>query len=323
MALCRTLAWTVGLGLIASACGRLAYDPTAVADAASDAGGGLRDATTDAGATDAARIDGTVAPDAAGDAGPCSSGFGSPIHVEGVNSTAVDTSPFISADGLTLYFSSTRDGDYDLYVASRASPTGPFDAPVAIAELNGAGAEAGPTLSDDELEIFFDRGYELMTARRASRALPFEPPTSTGIAGVAPDLVDDARLLVFTWTPSTDYVLVLAERTDVGVAFAATRQVDELSSTARDGYSGTSSDGLEIFFWSDRTGRFQIHTATRPSTAALFSPPTVVSSLDPGVGHSIDEPDLSPDGRTLFFASDQPGTVGGIDIWLATRDCDR
>ncbi|MGH2669395.1 MAG: hypothetical protein ACRDH5_09830, partial [bacterium] len=31
------------------------------------------------------------------------------------------------------------------------------------------------------------------------------------------------------------------------------------------------------------------------------------------------QPSLSRDGRTLLFASDRPGGIGGTDIWMSTR----
>src|SRR5690349_24213014 len=46
-----------------------------------------------------------------------------------------------------------RSGLHDLYVSSRASPTGSFGAPVPITELNSPENDAEISLSDDELTI--------------------------------------------------------------------------------------------------------------------------------------------------------------------------
>jgi hypothetical protein len=58
--------------------------------------------------------------------------------VAAVNDPAAnDGNPVISADGLTLYFSSNRGGGtYQVYVATRASTSAAFGTPQAVAEVN-------------------------------------------------------------------------------------------------------------------------------------------------------------------------------------------
>ena len=36
--------------------------------------------------------------------------------------------------------------------------------------------------------------------------------------------------------------------------------------------------------------------------------------------YSVTHPSISPDGKTLYFASDMPGGFGGMDIWFVTQD---
>ncbi len=38
--------------------------------------------------------------------------------------------------------------------------------------------------------------------------------------------------------------------------------------------------------------------------------------------YDVMHPSLAPDGKTLYFASNMPGSMGGTDIWMATRDGD-
>ena len=60
-----------------------------------------------------------------------------------------------------------------------------------------------------------------------------------------------------------------------------------------------------------------------PSLAAGWGP---AESIDPGGLNNVNTPALegcpieSPDGRSLFFASNRPGGHGGLDIWVAFRD---
>lgn len=61
----------------------------------------------------------------------------------GINALgAEDSSPVVSSDLRTLYFATTRrralgSRSFAIYVAKRASPSDPFDAPVPVAELEG------------------------------------------------------------------------------------------------------------------------------------------------------------------------------------------
>lgn len=38
--------------------------------------------------------------------------------------------------------------------------------------------------------------------------------------------------------------------------------------------------------------------------------------------YSVGHPTVSDDGNTLYFASDMPGSIGGVDIWYCTRDAE-
>src|SRR5690606_77626 len=72
--------------------------------------------------------------------------------------TAVDSEPFLSADGLTIYFASQRPGgtgSTDIMRATRPNPTAPWGQPTFVTELNSSGADAAPAVTEDELEIYF------------------------------------------------------------------------------------------------------------------------------------------------------------------------
>lgn len=100
--------------------------------------------------------------------------FGAPVAVAELNTTADEFLPFLSQDGLTLYFSSTRPGGVggqDLYLATRSAPGGTFGAPVALAELNTDVTEQAGSLSPDNCRIYFSRqggpgGQQLFVAER-------------------------------------------------------------------------------------------------------------------------------------------------------------
>ena len=100
--------------------------------------------------------------------------FTQPIVVAAVNSSASERSPVLSADGLRLYFGSTRAkaNDFDIYVARRSDRHGTFEEPSPVAELNTTSFELPDWISPDDCTIYFrsDRsgpgGRDIWRARR-------------------------------------------------------------------------------------------------------------------------------------------------------------
>jgi Tol biopolymer transport system component len=74
-----------------------------------------------------------------------------------------------------------------------------------------------------------------------------------------------------------------------------------------------SPDMLEVYFDRNR----DILTSTRSAIADAWRTPAVVMELSTASVETT--PELAPDGNTLAFASDRAGTLGGDDLWIATR----
>ena len=76
-----------------------------------------------------------------------------------INSSYDDTSACISADGLSLFFSSNRPGGFgamDMWVTTRASASEPWGVPVNLGpEVNSSGWEFGPVISPDGFSFYF------------------------------------------------------------------------------------------------------------------------------------------------------------------------
>jgi Tol biopolymer transport system component len=56
---------------------------------------------------------------------------------------------------LTLYFTSDREGDNDLWGTSRPNLGSPFASPQNLGSVNSAGSDLDPALTPDGLELFF------------------------------------------------------------------------------------------------------------------------------------------------------------------------
>ncbi len=91
--------------------------------------------------------------------------------LENVNSPTDDRWPVVTADGLTIYWASDRTdlgakGNFDIYMARRASVTSPFTTVTNVAELNSSTAERPAWVSADGCRLYFQKGPSLLVAAR-------------------------------------------------------------------------------------------------------------------------------------------------------------
>jgi hypothetical protein len=131
-----------------------------------------------------------------------SSPFGLPVNESTINSSALDNLEWLSPDELSIYFSSTRPntpGSANIWFAQRTSRTASFGAPRALNELNSDANDQGPSLSSDQLTIYFssDRDvagsqgkFDIWIATRASTGAPFGPAVIVPNVNSAADELD-------------------------------------------------------------------------------------------------------------------------------------
>jgi len=95
-----------------------------------------------------------------------------------------------------------------------------------------------------------------------------------------------------------------------------------INSSGRDSGPSISADGLSLYYDSRRpggSGGVDIYVSTRASVSDPWSTPV---NLGPTVNVLADDgdPDISPDGLSLYFYSNRRGGSGGDDIWVTTRE---
>lgn len=257
------------------------------------------------------------------------------------NGNSLDGCPFISRDGKTFYMASDRPGGrggIDIWASTRASVSDPWGAPVNVGEpVNSPDNDFCPTISRDGHRFFFVSnrahgcgGDDVYTTRL--RPDGWEPVENLGCEGAGgPNSAGNeaspfplpepgaAPTLYFSSTRAGSSDLFLSR--SHGGAFGPAEAVSELNTRAADGHPNLRRDGLEIFFFSNRTGALgnDIYSATRTSTQDPWSTPV---NLGPNVNSPASEtrPSLTWDGTTLYFGSNRAGGEGNADHYVTTRE---
>ena len=210
--------------------------------------------------------------------------FGTPTVI----TTDFVTSPSVSTDGLSLYVDAPDgSGGWDIWVGTRETI---HDAwrdqtdPIKPTPPNSSYSDGNPDISADDLTLFFDSdrpvpvGYGDRDMWLTTRATPDDP-----------------------WS----------EPVNLGPT---------INGPYYDVHPSVSTDGLSLFFCSDRPGYGDrdIYLSTR---ATINDDWGVPENLGPIVNSpSWDSgPDISSDGLTLFFDSERPGGYGLYDIWVTRR----
>src|SRR5690349_14493816 len=269
-----------------------------------------------------------------GDGGPKFGPWSAPINLgPPVNSAFAEQNPFISRDGLSLYFTCFscpgNIGGSDIWVSQRASANDPWGTPQNLGlNINTSASESGPALSSDGHRLYFVSnrpggfgGNDIYVSRRQNKRDDFawQPPVNLG-SGVntladeqGPEYFEDDKTGIITLyfgsnrpggLGGTDiYASTLNENGDEE-AFGPAVLVAELSSPFNDQGPSIRRDGLEMFLASDRPtlGNVDLWVSTRANTSDPWSTPV---NLGPTVNSVFADagPALSFDGTELYFHS--------------------
>jgi hypothetical protein len=198
--------------------------------------------------------------------------------IASLNSPEHDNDPTVASDDLSLWFSSSRSGNNEIWVATRASPAADFASPTLVPGVGGPTSEmhAFYRAAGSELWLTSDRseaGIDIYVAKKedGSFSTPvLVPALSTPAFDVQPALTEDGLLVVLASTRdggAGGFDLWLARRTSTNESFQAPTPIKEVNSAA-DEYAGwLSADGCRIYFSSNRDvdgGAHRLFRAERP-----------------------------------------------------------
>jgi hypothetical protein len=217
-----------------------------------------------------------------------------PINVgPPLNTQYNDMYAILTANGLTVYFTSDRPGGLggnDLWVSRRESTDAPWGEPENLTILNSQYDDSLPMLSTSENIMYFhsDRpgggcgAGDLWWSQKKPNSEEWTAPVNMGC-------------------------IVNTLATETAPSFYAN---DDL---------GVST----IYFGSNRAGSldfdiYETTTTDQDLESAVWSPGVLVPELSsPGRDTRTS---VRRDGREIFITSNRTGGVGGLDIWVATRE---
>jgi Tol biopolymer transport system component len=229
------------------------------------------------------------------------SAWGTPVNAESVpgtsselNTPSLDGCPILSPDGLSLYMASDRPGGrgkLDIWVARRTSRNAPFGAPVNLGEpVNSS--------EDDFCPSPMERGLFLFVSTR---------PGGCGDADI------------YLTRPTAQGWL---EPLHLGCSVNSPGQ--EASPYLLFQKHKRGHERVLLYFSSNRAGGFAADTGTPDAdlylsalTAFGFGRAQLVEGLNTAANDA--RPNLRQDGLEIVFDSNRAGTLGGQDIYAATR----
>jgi hypothetical protein len=230
----------------------------------------------------------------------------------------VTTDPCVTGDGLLMYMMSTRSGNKDLLVSTRASSSVEWAEPTPVTELNTDYVESNCKISPDGLSLWFysdrDRAQgTLWETRRATIADVWGTPTvipgicDTSASDVAAALDEPQLNVVFSSLRSgtAAYDLFEARRASSSVTFEQPSLIAGLNSAQADYDPYLSPDGLTLVFHSDRSGNDDIYWAKRAGLNSPFSAPVPLAEIN-STANDI-APAMAADQSAIWFASTRDG----------------
>lgn len=223
---------------------------------------------------------------------PRFSEWSAPVNLgSGVNTALPQLEPCISKDGLSLFFQCLNCpggfGGFDIWVAERASLDDPWGVPVNL----------GPTINTE----FND----------------FPSAVST----------DGHRLYMNSDRPGLGggdlYVARRHDKRD-NLAWGSPENLGSTVNTAADDFQGVPFEDeetgtLTLYFSSNRpggAGGIDIYAAPLQPDET-FGPAVLVAELS--TPSTDQQPAIRRDGLEMLLTSNRPGTLGGTDLWVATR----
>jgi len=227
------------------------------------------------------------------------------------NAYGADAYPFVSGDGLRVYY--VTESNY-MKVASRTSVTGQFGTPGYVSGLSTY-LSRGCWLTPDELTIYFiSTSGTLYRAVRTSRSLSFSYPSSVTLSGCpsgfisAPSLSPDENELLLFHSPTAGDSIIRFVRSS-STLYTYSGKVAAFSRTGEVGPGQLSKDGLR-FYVPVKTPTHQLRAYSRASLSAAWDAGMTVATTT-----RVIHPTVTADESVMLFAYSSDNGWSNHDLY--------
>lgn len=247
------------------------------------------------------------------------------------NSDADEDDPHLADNSLMLFYTLRQNNKDDIYFARRRSPMLPWPA-------SGALIEDYITTKGDDRSAFATQGryphYLYFATKKDEKSKNFDLYVAVkhdlGKAWAAPTPVMNVNTEadeLYPWISGDGKALFFSRKTAEGwKVFVSTRlnsagpqgwdEPEALDLPADFHHATLTPDGKTMYLQGPlEKGRTGLFTASREGKG--WGKPVALAALNHAEAKTGDRsPNLSRDGRLLYFASDRPGGKGGLDLWV-------
>lgn len=241
--------------------------------------------------------------------GPALADWTTPVLVEsGINTQFAEWNPYLSYDGLSLYFARGYPDTFSIFEAKRSQPSGQFTSVSEV--LSSSGHVLAPWVSQDNLRMYYhdeSEGWSIKVSQRASVNDPWPEGTTVNLDSISdpirPSLSSNELIMVFDrFDTAGGRNIYMATRPDKNSTFGNIRSLTEINTAAAEADPFLSPDGLSIYY--DDIDSGGIYKATRQSLNDNdpFGNVQRLTFLDMPGRHSY-HPAISSDGMAIYFAS--------------------
>ena len=214
--------------------------------------------------------------------------WGTPVPLANITSPAEENWPYVSTDGLSLYFCDQFEGEQprpgghglsDIWISTRATASDPWGQPENLGpSINTSNYEACPFIWNESCTLLFSS----------------DRPGGSG------------RWDLWMTTRETK-----SDEWDTPVP------LENVNSWDHDLSPAMSPDGLLLFFLRGTSVDADMWMASRKSAEEPFGSPEKVPEPINYLSSIDSTPSFSADGSTLYFCSNRPDGSGDYDLWQA------
>jgi Tol biopolymer transport system component len=199
--------------------------------------------------------------------------WGAPSLVPELSTPSIDTTPEVSADGLTIYLARANN----LLVSTRADRNAAWTPPTPVTELNTGSLEGSSAPTASHLTMVFASSraggggdIDVWLATRGAVGDPWSNVTALNELNTAgldttPFLAESHQLLIYASDRGggSDSAIYTSERSGPGAMFEAPQAIVELGGPGEAMDPWIAEDLRYVVFASDRSGNWEIYEASR------------------------------------------------------------